>query len=312
MASPYGTTAALGATVGSEGCHVGRDASEHTLPTTTTQGWRSVLKVHPAADLFPMMPDDELLALAKDIEANDLKSPIVIWSPDPNFTRWLRRRGKRRPPPEFYLVDGRNRLTALEQCGRLEFNEAGWPSIESGFDFDRAITALDYGDDPYEYVVSANIHRRHLSGEQKRELIAKLIKVDPSKSDRQIAEVAKASPTTIGTVRAKMETAGDVSKLDTRTDTRGRAQPARKKRRPIGPESYITHEDGRRERFTPTKPVALFTACGMPANKVAETAVSAKALAEFKVAVDIWFAKMDDDAKRAAVEYAISVAGPQS
>jgi len=30
-----------------------------------------------------------------------------------------------------------------------------------------------------------------------------------------------------------------------------------------------------------------------------------KALAEFKVAVDVWFAKMDDDAKREAVHYAI-------
>ena len=31
--------------------------------------------------------------------------------------------------------------------------------------------------------------------------------------------------------------------------------------------------------------------------------VSERALAEFKVAVDTWLAKMDDDAKRAAVEY---------
>jgi hypothetical protein len=34
-----------------------------------------------------------------------------------------------------------------------------------------------------------------------------------------------------------------------------------------------------------------------------------RALAEFKVAVDIWFAKMDDSAKREAVEYAIATGG---
>ena len=51
-------------------------------------------------------------------------------------------------------------------------------------------------------------------------------KADPSKSDRQIAETVKASPTTVGTVRAKMEANGDVSNLDTRRDTKGREQPA--------------------------------------------------------------------------------------
>src|SRR6516164_8999495 len=46
------------------------------------------------------------------------------------------------------------------------------------------------------------------------------------KSDRQIAETVKASPTTVGTVRAEMEAKGDVSKLDTRRDSKGREQPA--------------------------------------------------------------------------------------
>ena len=63
---------------------------------------------------------------------------------------------------------------------------------------------LDKSVDPYGYVISANIHRRHLTAEQKRELIAKLLKATPEKSDRQIAETVKASPTTVGTVRAEM------------------------------------------------------------------------------------------------------------
>jgi ATP-dependent DNA ligase len=82
--------------------------------------------------------------------------------------------------------------------------------------------------DPTAYVVSANLYRRHLSRELKRELIEKLLKAQPEKSDRQIAATVKASPTTVGTVRAELEKAGDVSKLDTRTDTAGRQQPAAK------------------------------------------------------------------------------------
>src|SRR5262249_25952616 len=88
---------------------------------------------------------------------------------------------------------------------------------------------------PYAYVISANIHRRHLTAEQKRDLIAKLIKATPEKSDRQIAEQAKSNRTTVGQIRKTLEKSGDVSIVDTRTDTKGREQPA-KKPRPISPE----------------------------------------------------------------------------
>src|SRR5262249_58582358 len=93
------------------------------------------------------------------------------------------------------------------------------------------VTLLDRSVDPYAYVISANLHRRHLSAEQRRELIAKLIKATPEKSDRQIAGTVKASPTTVGTVRAEMEAKGEVSKLDTRTDAKGINQPASKSRK---------------------------------------------------------------------------------
>jgi hypothetical protein len=64
--------------------------------------------------------------------------------------------------------------------------------------------------------------------EQKRELIGKLIKADPTKSDRQIAKQVGASPTTAGKVRSDLEAKHDVSKVDTRTDTKGRQQPVHK------------------------------------------------------------------------------------
>ena len=40
--------------------------------------WRDVLKIHPAADLFPMMSRDELIALGEDIKANGMKTTIVV------------------------------------------------------------------------------------------------------------------------------------------------------------------------------------------------------------------------------------------
>jgi hypothetical protein len=38
--------------------------------------WRDKYKVHPLADLLPMMPDDELAKLGEDIKANGLKEQI--------------------------------------------------------------------------------------------------------------------------------------------------------------------------------------------------------------------------------------------
>src|SRR5262249_1534005 len=115
------------------------------------------------------------------------------------------------------------------------------PSVDRSNYFRKAIYAHAVGGDikSHEqtnddrvraYVVSKNIHRRHLTPEQKRDLIAKLIKATPEKSDRQIATTVKVSPTTVGTVRTKMEAKGVVSKLDTRKDTKGGRHPGGKQR----------------------------------------------------------------------------------
>jgi ParB-like nuclease domain len=150
---------------------------------------------HPLASLFPLMENAELDALIADIKKNGQREPIVLYQ------------GK--------ILDGRNRYRACLAAGvglKLCKHEDNSPYIG----------------DPVAYVISKNIHRRHLTGEQKRDLIAKLLKATPEKSDRQIAETVKASPTFVGKVRAEKEATGDVSTVDTRTDTRGRKQPARK------------------------------------------------------------------------------------
>ena len=188
-------------------------SSNRANGTPASSSWRSTLPIHPAAELFPRMSPDELRALGEDIIKNGLTSPIVLWQPDS------------KSPAR--LLDGISRLDAIEIATGSPVI-VGAPSIMARQHFlvcDKVIV-LGKSVDPYAYVISANIHRRHLTVEQKRELIAKLIKATPEKSDRQIAETVKASPTTVGTVRAEMEAKGDVSKLDTRRDSKGREQPA--------------------------------------------------------------------------------------
>jgi hypothetical protein len=76
---------------------------------TSRQSWRDVLKVHPAADLFPMMTPDELKALGEDISKNGLQQPITTLE-------------KNNGDP--LLVDGRNRREAMERIGvRFELSQ---------------------------------------------------------------------------------------------------------------------------------------------------------------------------------------------
>lgn len=90
-------------------------------------------EVHPAADVFPMMSKDERRKLAADIKANGLKDPIVI---DKKTKK---------------LVDGRNRLRACLDLGIRPH------AVQVLFDDD---------DDVITFVLSKNVHRRHLTESQ--------------------------------------------------------------------------------------------------------------------------------------------------
>jgi hypothetical protein len=177
-----------------------------------TKRWRDVLQIHPAAELFPLMTPDELHALGEDIKRRGgvPAVPLVLWEAEKNAQQ--------------FLLDGRNRLDAMEAAGLPVLDKDG---KDLDWNLSLQCTRLR-GGDPYAIVVSTNIHRRHLTGEHRRELIAKLIDAQPQKSDRQIAETVNASHHTVGSVRSEMERRGQIAHVPTRTDTKGRKQPAKK------------------------------------------------------------------------------------
>ena len=113
--------------------------------------WRQHFKVHPAADVFPMMPDDELMKLGDDIKANGLKTPIEV-------RRHGRLDDKGVYSYDLEVIEGRSRLEAMQRAG-IELGKSDITEIELE---DDAVVA---------YVISANIHRRHLTKQQQVELI---------------------------------------------------------------------------------------------------------------------------------------------
>ena len=95
-----------------------------------------MLEFHPVANIFPLMTGAEYDALVSDIAEHGQREAI-----------WLH---------DGEILDGRNRYRACLDLGLVpEFREYT-------------------GDDPQSFVVSLNLHRRHLTREQRDEVIRQL------------------------------------------------------------------------------------------------------------------------------------------
>ena len=94
------------------------------------------MDIHELANIFPKLGDEELKELCTDIEKNGLAEPITVY--------------------EGKVLDGRNRWTACQKLG-----------IEP--------KTIEYtGNDPLAFVLSKNLHRRHLTTSQ-RAMIAERV-----------------------------------------------------------------------------------------------------------------------------------------
>ncbi len=89
------------------------------------------MKVHPAAELLPLMSEEELAALTEDIRQHGLLEEIET--------------------ADGMILDGRNRLKACTAA-----------KVEPRFG-----EAQMNGSTPTEWVLSKNLHRRHLSTSQR-------------------------------------------------------------------------------------------------------------------------------------------------
>jgi N6-adenosine-specific RNA methylase IME4 len=101
------------------------------------------MEFHPIAKLFPMMPDDERLALAEDIATHGQREPVYLF--------------------EGKVLDGRNRVLACEQAG-VQVKSKEFKGSRS---------------DAIAFVWSENLHRRHLTSSQAAMALAERKKMDP-------------------------------------------------------------------------------------------------------------------------------------
>ena len=108
-------------------------------------------EIHPVADLFPLMSEAEYQGLKEDINENGQRESIVVWCEQ--------------------IIDGRNRLRACNELGKTpEYCE------------------LDEDVDPLKYVVSHNLHRRHLTTSQRAMVAAGIANLQKG-GDRKSEEI---------------------------------------------------------------------------------------------------------------------------
>lgn len=136
---------------------------------------------HPLSNMVPGMSAEAFAMLKADIDKNGLLEPIWLYS------------GK--------ILDGRHRYKA---CVELEIE----PRVKQY-----------EGQDPAGFVFSQNISRRHLTRQQKAGLIKRLLKINPEKSDRAIAQITGSSHNTVGAIR---NSCGQIDHTAKRTRSDGR------------------------------------------------------------------------------------------
>jgi ParB family chromosome partitioning protein len=137
-----------------------------------------VPEFHEYANLFPMLQGEALAMLREDIRKHGVREPIVFLG--------------------GAILDGRNRFVCARDLG------VEYPSV----DFD--------GDDPLSYVISHNLHRRHLTESQRASIAARVANMPshrPSKPANLQASEPRLSLSEQATPRMPLTSTADAARM---------------------------------------------------------------------------------------------------
>lgn len=150
--------------------------------TTMSTDGVTRLQAHEIAAIFPLLDSEELSKLSADIAANGLRHPVILF--------------------EGKILDGRNRYLACE-LANVE------PTVE---EFDGDLNAA------VAFVVSENVHRRHMTTSQRAMVAARLANLTKGRPPRaqengenspfsqsQVAEQAKVSRDSVKFAKSVIE-----------------------------------------------------------------------------------------------------------
>lgn len=135
------------------------------------------MNVHPVADIFPRMGDAEFQALKADIAKHGQREPVWTWRDQ--------------------VIDGRHRVRACDELGHL--------CLRREYEGDESTLV--------QFVVSLNLHRRHLNESQRAMVAGRLANLQDGQRSDQAAPIG--APVT-------QETAADMLNVGRRSVQRAR------------------------------------------------------------------------------------------
>ncbi|WP_202920926.1 ParB N-terminal domain-containing protein [Urbifossiella limnaea] len=140
----------------------------------------------PFLDVMPPLAAEERAELKADIASNGITYPVIVTE-------------------EHEVIDGHNRLEIATELGLTAVPVTVLTGLSGA---QKRVRAVDL-----------NLHRRHLTRDRKREVIAHRLRNDPGRSNRDIAAEVKADGKTVAAVRGALEATAEIPRL---AATRGR------------------------------------------------------------------------------------------
>lgn len=173
---------------------------------------RDEIAAHPGYQTMPPLATDDRDALERSIRTHGIHTPIIV-------------------DESGAIIDGHHRHEISQRVG-VECPQI----IRSGLD-EAAKVALS---------ISLNVDRRQLTREQKREIVARSIKAEPTASNREHARRTGADDKTVAAIREALTESAEIPHFEKRTDPRtgNPTQPASK------PSNVVTLKTKKTEETT--------------------------------------------------------------
>lgn len=133
---------------------------------------------HPLADLFPLIEGEAFAELVADVAAHGIREPIKLL--------------------DGQILDGRNRYRAAVAAGLIGADESPWRDGEPGTGLKPSFALFmpKHDGEPLSFVLSRNLHRRHLSESQRAMVAAGIAnlshggdRITPPPADEQAANL---------------------------------------------------------------------------------------------------------------------------
>lgn len=136
------------------------------------------MKLHPVANIFPTMSDGEYAALMADIRANGQREAIWTW--------------------HGQIIDGKHRERACSELGR-SVAAREWDGNENGL---------------VPFVVSLNLHRRHLNESQRAVVAARISNLPAHRPSDKSADSRTSQPQAAALLNISERSIQDVKRLE--------------------------------------------------------------------------------------------------